>query len=144
MSDADDNDDADDDDDDNSNGQSQFNNTAEIVDSFADPLASSPSPSMKRRRNFAQPPTSSTLKDVVQGTAMERPIAKDDEWDIGAKHMAEQMRNAADEFPILADEFRTEMLQFMLKVQKRRSEMRASIVVDIDGSLFRRILLKSR
>lgn len=57
-------------------------------------------------------------------SAYDRMTKEDDEWDKTAKVLAEHMRNASNEFPMLADEFRTILLQCSLDVQKRRTEIR--------------------
>lgn len=96
-------------------------------------------PTPKRSRNRPTPPLSSSpslQKDAILGAAYERMMKEDDEWDKTALLLAEHMRNAVKEFPILADEFRSCLLQTTLDVHKKRSETRiqnALIVVEYSG-----------
>lgn len=113
------------------------NTTAEIIDSIAQDLAESPhTPPPKRRRLYRTTPTTSTLrKEAMLGAAFERMSKEDDECDKTALLLAEHMRNTVAEFPLLADEFRTQLLQSMLDVQSRRSNqrMQGAIFINVPG-----------
>lgn len=81
----------------------------------------------------------SSQKDGKQRAAYVWIKKEDDEWDKTALLLAEHMRNTVKEFPTLADDFRTRLLQFTLDVQKKRSEMRTQnsinfAYIDMDDS----------
>lgn len=67
-------------------------------------------PTPKRGRSTTPSSSSTTLKrDAMLGAAYERMMKEDDEWDKTALLLAEHMRNAVQEFPTLADDFRTSL-----------------------------------
>lgn len=106
-----------------------INSTEDIVNSLFSHMPSPPRSATPKRRRIITPTSSvssasSMQKEAMLEAAFQQLSKEEDEWDKIASLLAEYMRNAVDEFPMLADEFRMKLLA--VQVQKRRAEARSA------------------
>ena len=118
----------------------EFNALNEGDDTITNEVASSTSsysptatPIPKRRHDPQTVPTSTSTSTSLQKEAMLGAVFKrmmqEDEWDKTTSALAEHIRNAVAEFPILADDFRMRLLQLQVDVQKERAQMRQQPII---------------